>query len=89
MQSGAGYRLGDLREFCNAANGYAVTIDYTPGTMKNAVVALDGERIALDGSGHTVISRATGPRSRTRAIYAEAGPQGFDTDLLQFNVQPL
>jgi hypothetical protein len=87
--SGSGYRLGDLREFCNAANGYALTLDYKPGTMKNAVVVLEGERVVLDGSGHTVVSRATGPRSRTRAIYAEAGPQGFDTDRLMFNIQPL
>lgn len=80
------YRLGELKEYCNAPNGYAVVIDYQPGTMRGAVIMVGDERITLDGSGESVVSRATGPRIRSRAILAIPGPAGFDTDRLSFNI---
>lgn len=85
--SGNGYVLGDLREYCNAPNGYRLAVDYAPGSLKGAVVAVGDSRVVLDGSGHTVISRERGPRVLDRQIFAAPGPAGFDTDRLQFNIQ--
>jgi len=85
--SGDGYILGDLQEYCNAPNGYMLAVDYAPGSLKGAVVAVGDSRVILDGSGHTLISRQRGPRILDRPIFAAPGPNGFDTDRLQFNVQ--
>jgi len=84
---GAAYMLGELEEYCNAPHGYSVVVDYQPGTMRGAVIFLGGDRITLDGSGETIVSRAQGPRIRTREIGAIPGPAGFDTDRLNFNIQ--
>ena len=85
--SGDGYVLGDLREYCNSPSGYMLTVDYAPGSMKGAVVSVGDSRVVLDGSGHSVVSHEGGPRIQDRAIYAAPGPQGFDTDHLEFNIQ--
>lgn len=85
--AGAGYRLGELREFCNAPAGYALVVNYAPGSMKGAVVAVGEERVVLDGSGRAVVSQATGPRIRAREVFAEPGAAGFDTDRLEFNIE--
>jgi hypothetical protein len=85
--SGSGYRLGALREFCNAPGGYRLVVNYAPGSMKGAVVAVGEERVVLDGSGRAVVSQQAGPRVRDREIYAEPGAAGFDTDRLEFNLE--
>jgi len=85
--AGDGYMLGGLREYCNSPNGYSLVVDYAPGSMRGAVVSVGDERVTLDGSGHTVISHAPGPRNVDREIYAAPGPLGFDTDHLEFSVQ--
>jgi hypothetical protein len=85
--AGAGYRLGELREFCNAPGGYALVVNYAPGSMKGAVVAVGEERVVLDGSGRAVISHVQGPRIRDREVFAEPGAAGFDTDRLEFNLE--
>ncbi|WP_253190369.1 hypothetical protein [Sphingomonas sp. LM7] len=85
--AGTGYRLGALREFCNAPSGYALVVNYAPGSMKGAVVAVGEERVVLDGSGRAVISQTPGPRIRDREVFAEPGAAGFDTDRLEFNIE--
>lgn len=85
--AGSGYMLGDLREFCNSPSGYLLTVNYMPGSLKGAVVSVGDQRVLLDGSGQAVISHEAGPRIRNRAIFAEPGPQGFDTDRIEFNIQ--
>ncbi len=85
--TGDGYLLGNLQEYCNSPRGYNLAVDYAPGSMRGAVVSVGDERIVLDGSGHNVISRATGPRIRDREIFSAPGPQGFDTDHLDFRVE--
>ena len=86
-QAGNGYSLGELHEFCNAAQGYSLVVSYAPGTMRGATLAVGDERVVLDGSGQATISRAQGPRIRDRQVYAEAGAAGFDTDRLDFRIQ--
>ncbi|MGN6620049.1 MAG: hypothetical protein ACTHKR_03175 [Sphingomonas sp.] len=81
-----GYALGDLKEYCNAPSGYAVTVNYAPGSLRGAVIAVGDERVMLDGSGSTTISRAPGPRIRDRTLVAIPGPSGFDTDRLNFQI---
>jgi hypothetical protein len=72
-QAGAGYRLGALREFCNSPTGYSLVVNYAPGSMRGAVVAVGEERVVLDGSGRAVISQTVGPRIRDREVFAEPG----------------
>ncbi|MGN6279901.1 MAG: hypothetical protein ACTHM8_14430 [Sphingomonas sp.] len=81
-----GYALGELKEYCNAPSGYMVTVNYAPGSLRGAVIEIGDERVMLDGSGNTVVSRAPGPRIRDRAIVAIPGPSGFDTDRLNFQI---
>lgn len=81
--------LGQLNEYCNAANGYELIVDYAPGTMENAVIALGNDQVVLNGSGHAVVSRAFGARALKRSLSAIPGNAGFDTDRLDFRVQPL
>lgn len=84
--AGEGYALGELKEYCNAPGGYAVTVNYVPGSLRGAVIAVGDDRVTLDGSGRTTISRAPGPRIRDRALMAIPGPAGFDTDRLDFRI---
>ena len=84
--AGKEYRLGELIEFCNAPAGYDVQVSYVPGSMRGAVVTIGDDRVTLDGSGQTVVSRAPGPRIRDRTIVAEPGRNGFDTDKLDFAI---
>ena len=86
IPAGEGYALGDIREYCNAPGGYAVTVDYAPGSLRGAVIEVGDDRVMLDGSGSTTISRAPGPRIRDRALVAIPGPAGFDTDRLDFRI---
>lgn len=88
-QQGDGYELGDLREFCNAPTGYALTVDYAPGSMRGAVLSVGSDRVVLDGSGTTTVSRMPGPAIRDRTIVATPGPAGFDTDMLNFHIVPV
>lgn len=80
--------LGQFREYCNAPGGYALVVRYAPGSMRGAVLAADGDRIVLNGSGEAVLSRASGPRVRERTITATPGENGFDTDRLSFELVP-
>jgi len=81
--------LGQLREFCNAAAGYRLVVNYTPGSLRGAVLTVGDDRIVLNGSGQAVVSQAPGPRVRERALAAIPGERGFDTQQLQFQVQPI
>lgn len=85
--SGSGYGLGELLEYCNAATGYSLMVNYTPGTMRGASIAVGNDHVTLSGSGREVISRVGGPRIREREIYAQPGPAGFDTDRLDFDIK--
>jgi hypothetical protein len=85
--AGAGYTLGELHEFCNAPQGYSLVVNYAPGSMRGAVIAVGEERVMLDGSGRAVVSHAQGPRIRDREIYAQPGANGFDTDRLNFSIE--
>jgi hypothetical protein len=85
--AGAGFRLGNLHEFCNAPQGYSLVVNYAPGSLKGAMIAVGNERITLDGSGRGVVSRSQGPRVRDREVYAQPGAGGFDTDKLDFHLE--
>lgn len=84
--SGGGYGLGELQEYCNAPGGYRINVNYTPGSMRGAIIAVGEERVTLDGSGTALVSTAPGPRIRARAITATPGANGFDTDRLNFDI---
>lgn len=84
--SGGAFALGELQEYCNAPGGYQVNVNYTPGSLRGAVIAVGEERVTLDGSGTALVSSAPGPRIRARAVVATPGAKGFDTDRLNFDI---
>lgn len=86
--AGGAYGLGELQEYCNAPGGYRLDVNYAPGSMRGATIAVGEERVVLDGSGVAVVSRAMGPRIRERAIIVVPGQNGFDTDRLNFDIVP-
>jgi hypothetical protein len=84
-----GILLGQLTEYCNAPSGYQLLVSYTPGTLRGATLIAGEDRVVLSGSGQAVLSRATGPRKRSRPLAAVPGVSGFDTDALRFDVDPI
>lgn len=86
--SGDTANLGELDEYCNAPQGYELTVDYTPGSLQGTVLVAGDDHVVLDGSGHAVLSRATGPRFRARPLTAVAGSSGFDSGSLNFQIRP-
>jgi hypothetical protein len=84
---GEAVNLGQLKEFCNAGSGYNVVVDYSPGSLRGAVLQLGDDRVVLDGSGEAVLSYAAGPRIRTRQLLAIPGENGFDTSALTFQLR--
>jgi hypothetical protein len=80
--------LGSLREYCNAPGGYALVVNYAPGTMRGARITAGENQIVLDGSGQTVVGRSTRPRIREISLTATPGENGFDTDRLEFRLDP-
>jgi hypothetical protein len=81
--------LGEVDEYCNAATGYKLIVSYAPGTLRGSIVMLGEDRVVLDGSGEAVVSNAAGPRIRSRVLTATPGADGFDTDHLDFRIQPV
>jgi hypothetical protein len=86
--AGGAVDLGQVKEYCNDGAGYAVIVDYAPGTLRGAVLQLGDDHVTLDGSGEAVISQAPGPRIRSRELLATPGANGFDTDALSFQMRP-
>jgi hypothetical protein len=76
-------RLGELREYCNAPNGYDLEVRYSPNSLRGVTVNVGSERVTLDGSGFASIRGATGPKIQTRALSVEFGDNGFDTNEFQ------
>lgn len=76
-------RLGDLLEYCNAPNGYNLEVRYSPSSLQGVTLSVGSERVILDGSGFASLRGSVGPKIQTRAISAETGPDGFDTNMLQ------
>lgn len=84
--AGGAFGLGELQEYCNAPGGYLLSVNYAPGSMRGATIAVGEERVVLDGSGTAIVSHAPGPRIRERQIVATPGQNGFDTDRLNFDI---
>lgn len=88
-QTGNTYNLGQLFEYCNAPGGFLVQVEYQPGSFRGAVVQLGDEAVTLDGSGQNQIMHSNGPKISTVGVTAVAGPGGFDSNALQFQIVPL
>lgn len=86
--NGDALSLGTFREYCNAPQGYELVVNYAPGSLQGARIHADGDEVVLDGSGRAVLSRATGPKIRERAISMTPGASGFDTNRLDLNIVP-
>jgi hypothetical protein len=66
--------LGSVREFCNSGSGYQVIVEYTPTEAPGSLI-LNGDEIALDQSGSTVVAQVEGPAILTRNIAYRPGAQ--------------
>ncbi|WP_439478387.1 hypothetical protein [Brevundimonas sp.] len=66
--------LGSVREFCNSGTGYQVVVEYTPTGAPGALI-LNGDEIALDPNGSTVVAEVEGPAILTRNIAYRPGSQ--------------
>lgn len=85
---GGGISLGHFREYCNAPGGYQLVVSYTPGTLRGARITAGEDHVVLDGSGRTVLDRATGPRVRERILSVVPGVDGFNTDRIDLQIFP-
>ena len=80
--------LGSVRELCNGANGYAVTVSYNPGTLVGATLRLGEDAVTLDGSGKAVVSNVLGAGYRVRPLSLDAGANGkIDSLELSLTIQ--
>jgi hypothetical protein len=64
--------LGTIDEFCNAGSGYQIVVDYD-GSSDAGSLIVDGQAIALNASGHTIITSMSGPRIVTQSLAYEPG----------------
>ena len=88
-QTDRGYALGRLIEYCNAPQGFALHVDYAPGSLRGTALKVGDVEVTLDGSGHSEVMRADGPRIRALDLFATAGTAGFDSSSLTFQIVPL
>jgi hypothetical protein len=79
--------LGSVRELCNGANGYAVTVSYEPGKLVGATLRLGEDAVILDGSGKAVVSNLGGAGYRVRPLSLDAGANGIDSLELSLAIQ--
>ena len=78
--------LRKIRELCNAAHGYELLVNYTPGSLQGTTIRAGDDEVVLNGSGQAVLSRADGPRIRERTVSVTPGPAGLNADSLEFSV---
>lgn len=79
-------RIDRIHETCNGA-GYQLVLQYTPGTLEDAQVEFAGNRIALDGSGHSVIFTSDRPVSRQLPLRIVTSGPVDQVTRLGFHVQ--
>ena len=80
VPQGPVFNLGSFLEYCNSPSGYRLVVNYTPGTLRGAMVQADSDRVMLDGSGQTLLTQSNGARRRIRNLQIIPGEGGFDTD---------
>ena len=85
---GLSYGLGKLLEYCNAPSGFALEVNYTPGSLKGALLQVGENSITLDGSGHNQVMRVAGPKILSQELVTTPGENGFDSNFLTFEVVP-
>ena len=72
--------LGRLQEYCNAPEGYAIVVDYTPGTLKGVILTAGAETVILDGTGRALLSKVNGPLIRERELQVVSRNGAFDAN---------
>ena len=85
---GPSYGLGKLAEYCNSPSGFALEVNYTPGSLKGALLQVGENSITLDGSGHNQVMRVDGPKILSQDLVTTPGENGFDSSFLTFEVVP-
>lgn len=85
---GSSFGLGKLLEYCNAPSGFSLEVNYTPGSLKGALLQVGDRAITLDGSGHNEVMRVGGPKILSQELVTTPGENGFDSAYLTFEVVP-
>ncbi|MGV3512401.1 MAG: hypothetical protein ACO1OX_10405 [Novosphingobium sp.] len=75
----------ELREFCNNGAGYRVVASYGKQLAAGRLI-VDGQAIALDGSGEVVISDVAHAASIVRTIAVEG--DGKTAGSIRFRIEP-
>lgn len=80
-------RLGMTREYCNSPGGYQLLLQYSPGSLRGAVVNVGNSRVVLDGSGTAILAGAQGPKIQDRDLIVTPGADGFNTESFNISAQ--
>ena len=78
--------LGQLREFCNSANGYRVFVRHS-AELAGATLFVDGRAVPLSAEGSTLISESATAARASRTLVLEA-PFGAQNGSLVFTITP-
>lgn len=74
-----------LREFCNNGAGYRVVASYSK-QLASGQLFVDGNAIALDGSGEVVVSDVSHAASTTRTIAVAGSDKASGS--IRFRIEP-
>lgn len=80
--------LGQIKEYCNAPNGYTLLLTYSPGTLTGTQITVGNEKVTLNGSGIATLTNSYGPRIIERDLVATPGESGFNTATIELQIQP-
>lgn len=78
--------LGLLKEFCNSPTGYRVIADYS-ANLANARLIVDGNPVALQASGSTVVSQSASAAIADHTLALEM-PQHGEAGTISFRIEP-
>jgi hypothetical protein len=88
-QEGSSFRLGQIKQYCNSPSGFAVSVDYSPGSLRDTTLRIGHVAVMLDGSGHAELFRSDGPKVEVLDVSAIPSSTGFDSDQLNFHIEPI
>jgi hypothetical protein len=79
-------QLGSINEVCNDGQGYKVVVDYDAG-VNTGFLVVDGQKIALDGSGVAQVSTSPVAAVTTQSLGYIPGSQQISN--LHVRLEPL
>lgn len=65
---GSQIEFGVVQEFCNAARGYRISVNYDPNMLSGAQLRLGGDAVEFGNSGSEVVTRYEAANIRQRPM---------------------